>query len=474
MADFLFDKFRGLADSKWSGVKGSFPKMVGLDIHSQPGIITVQQKLTRNSPSSGANDVDALCRAAVAASNGYQFWFSYTSGKIWARSSGGTWTLAYTTAPAAGSAGCLGAAEYDGYIYWATQSRLHRIAIGNADDSWASVDLNWQTFGVTNASFHPMVEINQALFIGDGNRVAKVDNTGTFNGNVLDIEPPHIVKSMSPFGIDLVVGTTIASTVNRCKVVRWDTVQSSWQFAEEILENGVNNFLWTQNALVVQAGRYGNFYIYDGQTLQPFKRLPGTWSTTQYGEVYPGSSANFKGVAVFGFSNGAGNPADQGVYSLGRYSKDYPLVFSGPDWVISQNDVTAVEIGAILVEDNDLFVAWTDGADFGVDRIDASSKYSSAYLEFPVIMPDGVEVNEFVKYIANYSSLPSGTSLTFQHKLNHAASWTTFGNTAVQDTDRAQYWLEDSVQARVFQLRVNFNVSGNSAPEIENFIIQTQ
>src|SRR3990167_5566673 len=90
----IFDDFSGgLSDTKWRGVKNSFFKMVGLSIHDTPGTVVVNQKLTKNSGST----VTALCRVKVAASNGYQFWFSYTDGKIWARSSAGTWTLAYTT-----------------------------------------------------------------------------------------------------------------------------------------------------------------------------------------------------------------------------------------------------------------------------------------------------------------------------------------------------------------------------------------
>src|SRR3990167_8832184 len=170
----LLDTIRGLSDSKWSGIVGSVYASIGLDIHSTPGLLKVHQKLSKNSGST----VTEFCRLKVSASNGYSFWFSYTSGKIWARSSAGTWSLAYTTAPAAGGAGCLGAAEYNGFIYWATESRLHRVTIAGADDSWAAgaVSLDWQTFSVTDASFHPMAIQDLSLFIGDGYKVCEVDS----------------------------------------------------------------------------------------------------------------------------------------------------------------------------------------------------------------------------------------------------------------------------------------------------------
>jgi len=472
MADYNFNIFRGLADSKWSGIKGSFAKLVGLDIHSTPGVITVRQALAKHS----GTTITALCRVAVSVSDASRLWFSYTDGKIW-REASGTYTLVYTTSPAAGNAGCLGAAEYDGFIYWATQSRLHRIAttnIGSAASWTANAAPNWATFGITDSEFHPMKETNQTLFIGDGNRMASVDNTGTFNANVLDIEPPHRIKTMKPYDVDLVIGTTIASTINRCKFIRWDTVQTTWQFAFDVLENGINELIWLGGIfLAAQAGRYGNFYLYDGNILEPYKRLPLSPSASAYGEVHPNSSGNLLGVPIFGFSNGAGNPADQGIYSLGNYSKDYPRVISGTEFVISSGAITGVDIGAILVEDNDLYLAWSDGSNFGVDKMDYAAKYASAYMDFLMMTPDPIEATEFVKFIANYTSMPSGASLTYKYKDNYSGSWKTFGRTAVDDTDNFQYWLEDSVRARAFQFQVNFNVSGNNAPQIESFIIQT-
>ena len=180
--------FRGIGDSKWNSLEGAFYKSVGIDGHSTPGLLKVSQALTKDSGST----VDALCRVRVAASNGYTFWFSYTSGKIWARASAGTWTLAYTTVAGAGASGCLGAMEYNGFIYWATQSRLHRVTIAGADDDWAAgaVSLNWATFTNTDAEFHPMAIQDNRLFIGDAFFVAEVNESGTFTANSLDIKTP--------------------------------------------------------------------------------------------------------------------------------------------------------------------------------------------------------------------------------------------------------------------------------------------
>ena len=95
MPDIIYNDFRGISDSLWSGIVGSFYKMVGVDIHSNPGSVTVNQKLTKHS----STTITALCRVGLAVSDGSKLWFSYTDGKIW-RESSGTYTLVYTTAPA--------------------------------------------------------------------------------------------------------------------------------------------------------------------------------------------------------------------------------------------------------------------------------------------------------------------------------------------------------------------------------------
>lgn len=472
MAQLEFNDFAGLADSIFRGIKGSFYKLVGLDIHSVPGSITVHQKLAKNSGST----VTEFCRYSVSCSTGWQIWFSYTSGKIWARSSAGAWTLAYTTTPAAGNAGCLGAEEYNGNVYFATQSRLHYIAVANVDGDWTgSVTEDFGTFSKTDSEFHPMRVANAKLFIGDGNIVASVDSSNTFTASALDLEEPSRIKCIENYDIDILLGTIITNTVNYCSVVRWDTVQTSWQYEDHIDENGVNAFFKIGNTVVAQCGTSGNIYYYDGTNFQEFKRIPGTWTPTRYGEVYPDAVGVLRGISVFGFSNSpdaansTGNPADQGVYSLGHYSKDYPIVLTGPDWIISQDLVASIEIGSILVEGHDMYVSWKDGSNFGVDKIDYSNKYASAYLETPAITPNTYDESTFPRFFANYQSLPASCSLTFSYKVNHGSY---VALTTVDDVKKFQLYADGAPDGRVVQLKVQFTVSSNSAPVVESIGVE--
>ena len=462
----VWQDFKGLSDSLWSGAKGSFYKMVGVDIHSQPGSITVQQRLDNDT---GAVTIDTLCKVAVALSDGSKIWFAFDSGKIW-RESSGTYLLVYTTSPAAGTAGCSGAAEYNGFLYWATQSRLHRISLATAiatAANWTSNAVpNWNTFNQTDADFHPMVVQGGTLWIGDNNIMASVNSSATFTASgLLDLVDPQRIKTLAPFDIDIVIGTLVATTVNYCYIYRWDTILTVATFSEIVRENGVNAFGWLGTVLVAQCGTSGNWYQYDGKSLQAYKRIPGTWSPTQRAEVYPGSTAVLRGNMIFGLSNLAGNPAEQGIYTFGRYSKDYPFVLTGPDFIVSQDKVATIEIGAIIVDGQDVYVAWKDGATYGIDQLNYSAKYASARIETTRLIPDPQNQTVAVQFWANYQSLPASTDLTFGYQKNNDTSYTNI--TAINDTENIQLYAEETVVGRVIQMRIQFTVSSNSSPTLE-------
>ena len=460
-------KFGGLSDSKWSGIEGSFAECVGIDGHSQPGTLTVHQKLTKESDVF----VDEFVRVSIAVSTGESFWFSYTSGKIWRRSSTGTWLLVHTTVAGAGAHGCLGAMEYNGYLYWATQSRLHRIAMSatlSTVAGWtAAVALDWATFTNTDLEFHPMVIQDQTLFIGDANYVAKVSSAGVFTANALDIKTPYRIKTMFPYDIDLLIGTFVANTVNRTEIIRWDCVSPTWSTTDPIEEVGINAFIRDDNYVYAQAGRAGNLYFYNGEQLIPFKKIPGTYSNVKYGYVHPNATSNFRGVPVFGFSNGAGNPVKQGVYSIGSYSQNYPKVLS-LDWIISQGTTSSIEIGSILVVDFDLLVSWKDTASsaYGVDLIDYTAKYTGAYFESMMLtQQDRVEGKTLAGFVAAYNSLPASTGLTFSYSVNAGAyqPMTDVDNTILQILE-AKLSVGDIGS---LQVKVGFDVNANDAPVIE-------
>ena len=196
----------GIADSMYQGAANSVAEMVGLDIHSEAGVIKVNQALTKDS---GAV-VDEFCKVGVACSNGSTYMFGVAGG-VFERQSDGTWTDHATVAPAAGGVEVLGAYEYKGYIYYATELRLGRFPIPTAGVA-PTLSSNFATFGIGDATYHPMKIVNQVLFIGDGYQVAQVD-AGTFSANALDLDTNRRISALGKYATDLLIGTYVNSNV---------------------------------------------------------------------------------------------------------------------------------------------------------------------------------------------------------------------------------------------------------------------
>lgn len=457
----------GIADSDYLGSENSVAELVGFDIHSEGGLLRVNQALTKES---GAT-IDDLVKAKVQCSDGNTYLFGSTNGKIWKRTSGGTYSLEATASPASGSAGIVDAYEYQGYIYYAMENRLGRVAVGSPT-SWAGRSDNWATFTNGNATHHPMKEVNLVLYIGDANFVAQVD-AGTFSANALDIKEPLIIKSLGKLKTDLLIGTFVSTSIYRTEILRWNTWSVSYSVSDEIPEVGVNSFLDIDNQVIVNAGLKGNLYQYDGFNLTPSKSIKGDFptGTTNQVEVFPNATFNFAGLPLFGLSQANGNGAKYGVYSFGRKNVNYPRVLN-LEWLVSVGNETNIKIGSITGVGDIFLVAWedTDASTYGVDKLDLSNKFNGAYLTTRMMMADRNALLQHGLVDVAYRDLPDGTSIGIEHSSNHGSF---NGITGVQDTQTklvtAKY---DIGEATVEQVKITTTASGNDAPSLEMITVE--
>jgi len=584
----------GLANSKWSGSKHSSYKLVGIDLHSYPGVIQARQALAKTS----STTVTGLIKNAVACSDGNSYWFDGDSGKIWKCTTGGTVSLVHTTTPNKGEAKCLGAAEYYGYIYWATEKRLHRIPVNTtaladwstyAEEDWQELNLdqylnatgetytlttavnegathlqsfipnkspveavavnvdtvgtgNWtvkihdssnnevgtetivngsmstswviftldasfnpvlgdtyhihiyssvadgkvvtgttadfetaafKTYTDSDDEYHPMIEQNLVLFIGDKNFIHQIEDQ-TYTQDALDLRPPLRVKCLGKYMTDLLIGTYVNDNVNKTTLFRWNTWSPSFTSSDEIEEMGINAFFHSDNYTFIQAGNYGNIYVYNGEVLEVFKTVPGDYSPTKSMTVHPNAVGNMGGQQMlFGVSNVSGNPCEQGVYVIGRHNRDYKFVMdlsypiserSGDDLVLS-----GIEIGAILVMGQDLFVAWKNSTTYGIDKLNYSLKLDGAYLETTVKTWEREIEQTMAKVVIAYASLPASTAIGVSQDVDYTGSYTAM--TTKTDTDRKIIYSEEGQPLNVFQLKFAFTTSVNNSPQMESAAI---
>jgi hypothetical protein len=459
----------GLADSRYLGIANSLYKIVGFDLISEPGIMKVHQKLKKES----GTTIDGLIKNAVVCSNGETYLFSSATGKVWRRTSAGVWSLAYTTIPTSGGAGCLGAKEYNGYIYWGTQNYLHRIAIANAlVATWATLDANWQAFTNGDADYHPMRIVNGVLYIGDKNYIAQVDDA-TFTAKVNDVVLPLRICALGQRLTELLYGTFISSNIRNVKGGRWDTWSDSYNSEDNVPLPGINCFMPTDNHNLVNAGRKGDLYEYDGTFFVPLRRVPGDWSRGNEAIIYPDASEDDGQILRFGLSQLAGAPAECGVYGYGSYDAKYAKILT-LDYLISTGAYAAVDIGSVFFVGEDLLVAWADRTvpltpTYGVDIIDTANKFASAYFDTRVIATDRDIAKDF--YIeVHYRLLPTNCDIVIQASVNGGAYATI---TSVNDTINLKKTASTRVTgANCVQFRVKTTTSANTAPEIESALIQ--
>lgn len=456
----------GIADSKHSGLKNSLARMVGWDIHSLPGVLQVNQKMTQLTDS--GNEPDEFCKVAVHASNGYIYWMSSTSGKIWKHDlSTDTFSLLTTIVPTSGSAAILSAAEHAGYIYIATNHYLHRITV--ADDTVAQ---NWQAL-VNQGAYHPMRAVNLLLYIGDGNDVHQINESNTYTAEALDLPVGYVITALGHASTRLLIGAFLESEVNKSTIFRWNTWSSSFESSDDVWENGIWSFLDADNYVLVNAGKSGSIYYYNMEGLEFFKRIAGVYSPTAEAMIHPYATAMFKGsIPIFGVSNITGAPCDAGIWSLGRHSRNYPMVFN-LEFPISEVDGSGyhklgsgVQVGAIIVSGVDVYQSYTDGSNIGVDKLDYSNKIAQPFFETRVMIPDSVEMTPFHKFNVGYVSLPDGTSIVIKVSSNYA----TYSDAFTEKTDNIRstvYCDGDRLEARTAQLRIEAVCSSNDAPSID-------
>jgi hypothetical protein len=219
---------QGLSDTLWSGVAGSASKLVGIDFRSVPGTFKAHQKLAKAS----GETVDELCKYSVLVSDGSTLWFSSESGKIW-REVSGNYTLVHTTVPTDGEAKCLGAKQFNDFIVWATENYLHNIAVTDIGKDWSEeVNENFGEFASGDDEYHPMVEQDLKLLIGDNNLMSQLEG-----GNILKDPTKTMTTQFDPSVKSASVACTVRPSGNdfpRIVASARNTVASGSSISQEI------------------------------------------------------------------------------------------------------------------------------------------------------------------------------------------------------------------------------------------------
>ena len=434
---------KGIAESDYLGV-GDLRYSVGTDI-SIEGKIQANQKLTKKSE---AIVID-FPKYAFAGSDGKTYWFGDT-GKIY-RENSDTFTQV-------GDIGgeIFGACEYSGYLYWATATTEYKVIISSVD-----FDADKTTVGAftNDKTPHPHLVHLTDLYIGDGKDIVKSTDV---TSSVLDLAPDMIIQTLDSFGIDLMIGSKVAN-VNQCQMVRWNCNDTSWNFGDAISEDSINAVVIENqtNEIVVSAGSQGNIYSFNGSALRFARQIPGDYTPTAKSAVY--SMANFGKNILIGVSNSTGNPCLQGVY---RYWSLPDYKGLNLDYVISPNKTASISVGAIVVQGQDVWVAWKDDATYGVDKLDYSNKYNGAYFTTITYRPNRTDVKLLEEVKVAMEKLPASCSVDVEYKAD-GGSWSDIGAKTIDLDDTTLKTLFQKAEHEKIEFKVTLTTSSNTTPAIE-------
>lgn len=358
------------------------------------------------------------------------------------------------------------------HVYFATQNWLLRIPLTDIATDWNGTAVpNYEYISLfTNGddTYHPFKKQNGRLYIGDKHVITEVNEAG-----VVTLETPFNVAkteritALEDFDVDILVAT---KEQNKAWVKRWDTESDSWYAQDWIPEKEITAFLKDDNYVYAIAIDFGRMYYYDGEKLHNDKRIPGQYTASDTIKVNPNAVGFFLNTPVFGVSQKEGNAAWQGVYGYGRFSKDYNITLS-LDFPLSCDVFEEIEIGSILVDGSTLMVSWKTDTTVGVDKIDWTAKYESAFFETTTLVnpKDRSKFKALKEMLGDYVEMPSGTSLEYSIENNYA------GFNDIEPQQKVDAKLNQvratSSQKEMGAVRamVEFNVNGNETPVVENF-----
>ena len=354
------------------------------------------------------------------------------------------------------------------YIYYTTKNYLLRVPVANIDD-WDGFEyITAFTYG--DDTYHPMKKQNNRLFIGDKYVIAEVNESGVVTLETdFNVQAPERITTLGIIDTDLLVGT---KETRRSWVKRWDTEALSWFAQDWVEETEIYGFLPDDNYVYVIAGDFGRVYFYDGEKMHKEFRVPGEYSMTQRSKVNQNAIASFFGVPIFGVSNLEGNPSWQGLYSYGRFSKDYNVTLD-LSYPLSCDEFADIEIGAIIVQGYDLLVCWSNGDEVAVDKIDWTAKYESAFIETMVLnsAKDRSKFKSITEILADYYRLPENTGIDFSIENNYNGFVEISDEKMIKKAEKLNQIQVTSTQKELGAvcLMFEFEVNGNECPEMENF-----
>jgi len=410
--------YGGFSDDRFLGLENSFRYAKGVEIRKNPYSLTLAYAAEKNS----ATTVDTLINKMLTIKSTGDIIGFGSNGKIFRKPTGtGAWELVYTDT---GTAKIFDGYEYNSYLYWATSDALHRIAVTNIDADWSGfVTEDYKVFANDNASYHPMLEVFNKLFVGDGYYLAELDSFGVWTDNKLKIFEDEVIKVITFSGQYMRFYAEKSHKVDQSSKYFWNVSDTTYNERIPYYQIIHSAFVYRGQDYVI-AGVHPFIYLSSGYELTEVKRLPLVYDSEKF---FMSSNAIdvYDNLLIFApASSGSTASIGRGIWTWGRENKNYPdsLNFDYP----TSNDNATDLIGCVHNSNGVLYMAWSNagGTVFGIDVINTAKFRATGELHSRVMHGnDPAHEKELRKIAISFDKLAAGEKIQTFFRKNLATTW---------------------------------------------------
>lgn len=347
----------------------------------------------------------------------------------------------------------------------------------------STVDFNTQSNRLVspNNGFHPVIEFLQYICILNERYLAvwepisqSAPSSTEFNQHRLTFPSGYEGTSAALYSQYIAIAaerrsTSATNEFQDGKIFLWDGIATTYNLIINVPEGAPYGLHAHKNRLYWYAG--GSLWAWAGgnpaKVFQMRNTDPEFLGSTPYIVNYPNTMTVRNGILLSAFPSETNSTTiEHGVYSFGQRDKNYPESF-GESYNMSTLSLTngTLRQGMIKNFGDKLFLSWRDGANYGVDKIDASSNPAGTAtwesllsdLQFISIKrrfarPDNDKQSTYLSIVFN-TPLPTGCTVTPKYKINRQASWQ-LGTAAVAgDTE-----VTMNITKRYREAQVGFDV----------------
>lgn len=430
----------GISDDIFSGIKDSYVSSKNINIRDNSKGISLNKALVLDSwvvVTEKINEIIKISNLDILAFG--NSWGIYR--KTW-----GTWVKASTQTA---NAAIVSATEFNGYIYWATTVWLFRLLTTSISSSFTTPTV-FQA--LNDAPKHPLLASTINMYVGDGKSIWQVD-IGNVYTTIMTRDKNSIIEDMDELGSNINILT---------KTNLWDHKIQLWNITQKDISQVIPlRGSWVKHTI-----------IHNGYTYVFTKKGIGILDWYKIVLLKETDKINSNLSSIVKFDDKIYVWGTWGVYVFGAKNKNYVDVLSC-DYSTS-NGNSADEVWAIFSDGTDLYVSWSNGSSYGIDKLSTTVYYSSwELITRAYIAEELVNIKESLLTFLWFKKLTIGDKITLYYSID----WDTYTKiidiTSTTNTKTLfNEWLFVNGMFQYMQFKIVLESNWTKTPEFYNLVLQ--